>query len=524
MLFKRKSLRFQISFVIIFLALSQIVMAEPAQLWDNLKPGSYAVGFKTIEKYDYSRVFQPKTDYFGNIQEGERARPIQICIWYPAIADSDNWPMVYGEYVYPYPENENFINLLSNLQNRELQTLMTATGNRGVVADAMNGGFAGLRDAQAAEGQFPLLLYFPDLTGSYCEQAVLCEYLASRGFIVATTHSLGMSSLNPEPIPADLENMIRDKEFALAVMRDSPNWDQNKLAVLGTGIGGLGALNMQMRNTDVDAVVGMDSWYVMADHQDLTQHSPSFNFMRANAPILQIYGHNNTTDFSMLDSLAYADRYSLDMLNFRPNEFAHYYMFSAMYSGELYSGAQIYRDSYKLVCQYAANFLDAILNNNESAQTIMQAAVADNGFDPELAQMTFKGGADLPPNQNQFTAILMSDQIDVAVELFNKFHGSNPNLVLFDENTANMLGYQLLQQGRTADAIKVFVMNTEAYPASCNVWDSLSDAYLAAGDNDNALKCVRKALETLPTDTNTNEATKDAIRTGCQEKLSQLEG
>ena len=520
----RNSMAFLIFLMLAVLIPAQSVRTEPAQIWDNLEPGQYAVGFKTIEQYDYSRTFQPKADYFGNPIEGERARPVQICVWYPAVPDDNLMPMVYAEYVYPYPENENFINVLSNLQNREIQALTMIIGDQAVINDAMNAQFAGLRDAQPAEGQFPLLLYIPDLTASYCDQGVLCEYLASRGFIVATTPSLGMAALNPEPTEADLENLIRDKEFALAALRDFPIWDQNKLGVFGTGIGGLGALDLQMRNSDIDAVVSLDGWYVLAEHQDFVPHSPSYNIMRASKPILQIYGRNNATDFGSVEAIRYADRYSLDMLNFRQGEFAHYYMFSAMYTGELYNAAKVYRDSYKLVCKYTAEFFDAMLNNSETALAFMKAPVADNGFDPALAEITFMPGAELPPTRAQFTTILATDRIATAVELYNKFHAQNPDLILFDENVVNAIGYRLLQQGRIDESIRIFKMNTEVYPSSCNVWDSLSDAYMTAGDNENAIKCVRKALEALPTDTVTNPGTKDIIRTGCQEKLNQLGG
>ena len=98
----------------VFVSQSNADGKTPA-IWGDLEPGPYAVGFKTIEKYDYSRVSRPEHDYFGRPLDGERARPIQICIWYPAESTTELPPMVYGEYVFPYPENSRFFDFLSEV-------------------------------------------------------------------------------------------------------------------------------------------------------------------------------------------------------------------------------------------------------------------------------------------------------------------------------------------------------------------------------------------------------------------------
>ena len=48
------------------------------------------------------------------------------------------------------------------------------------------------------------------------------------------------------------------------------------------------------------------------------------------------------------------------------------------------------------------------------------------------------------------------------------------------EGSMNRIGYYLLQQKRTEDAIRVFESNVRRYPESANTYDSLGDAYDAA--------------------------------------------
>src|ERR1700747_2409771 len=48
------------------------------------KPGPYAVGLKVVHQYDYSRTWHSTVDELGQPYTGERARPLQTLIWYPA--------------------------------------------------------------------------------------------------------------------------------------------------------------------------------------------------------------------------------------------------------------------------------------------------------------------------------------------------------------------------------------------------------------------------------------------------------
>ena len=50
-------------------------------------------------------------------------------------------------------------------------------------------------------------------------------------------------------------------------------------------------------------------------------------------------------------------------------------------------------------------------------------------------------------------------------------------------------------------ALEIKKLNAKAYPDSANVYDSLSDAYLADGDNELARQNAKKALEALVSDT-----------------------
>ena len=67
----------------ILLGAASIVRADPG--FAGLKQGPHAVGFKVVQQYDYSRTYKDRIDVVnGQPIVGERARPIQTLVWYPA--------------------------------------------------------------------------------------------------------------------------------------------------------------------------------------------------------------------------------------------------------------------------------------------------------------------------------------------------------------------------------------------------------------------------------------------------------
>jgi tetratricopeptide (TPR) repeat protein len=113
--------------------------------------------------------------------------------------------------------------------------------------------------------------------------------------------------------------------------------------------------------------------------------------------------------------------------------------------------------------------------------------------------------------------------VDAAVQMFYDVVQKGPRVVLFPEGQLNLLGYYYLQAGRTSEAIRLFRLNTIAYSASANTYDSLGDAYLADGQNELALRMSERALELLAKDRSSDER-KKAIRESAEQKIAKLKG
>jgi dienelactone hydrolase len=108
-----------------------------------------------------------------------------------------------------------------------------------------------------------------------------------------------------------------------------------------------------------------------------------------------------------------------------------------------------------------------------------------------------------------------------ATDLYREMRKRDPQAVVFPEFAVNLLAYDRLQAGDTEDAIELFKLNAEAYPASANTQDSLSDGYLAAGQKALALAAEEKCLELLPGDPN-NAQFKAQLGKFAQDKIAKL--
>jgi pimeloyl-ACP methyl ester carboxylesterase len=138
-------------------------------------------------------------------------------------------------------------------------------------------------------------------------------------------------------------------------------------------------------------------------------------------------------------------------------------------------------------------------------------------FEKHLVKTPVKpGGAAKPGPSAQLATLVATPEGIAKLRAEVKRGGKNK---LPPEGALNLLGYGHLQAGRTQEAIDLFTLNVEAHPGSANVYDSLADAYAAAGDHAKAAEYAKKAIAALDKDKGIGEEMKQAIRKSAEGKL-----
>ena len=84
--------------------------------------------------------------------------------------------------------------------------------------------------------------------------------------------------------------------------------------------------------------------------------------------------------------------------------------------------------------------------------------------------------------------------IDAAIEQYRTLKKERPDLYNFNEGQLNSLGGFLMRRERYPDAVRIFLLNVEAYPTSGRAYESLGGAYAAAGEREKAIQSYEKAV------------------------------
>jgi hypothetical protein len=176
------------------LAVAALVIVSSARaqaplLWGGLEAGPHAVGFRLVSTVDHSREYDPEFSIDPTRLPVHRPRPIMIGIWYPA-EPSGAGRMSYGQYldISPGPGPlEPFARRLEGAMRRVVANETTGhepaamtPAERRAFERLLNTRTFAVKDAPAASGRFPVILYHPGTTGTYEDNSVLFEYLASE--------------------------------------------------------------------------------------------------------------------------------------------------------------------------------------------------------------------------------------------------------------------------------------------------------------------------------------------------------
>ncbi len=81
---------------------------------------------------------------------------------------------------------------------------------------------------------------------------------------------------------------------------------------------------------------------------------------------------------------------------------------------------------------------------------------------------------------------------------YRELKAAGSDKVYVSESDLNTVGYQLLRAKKVDDAVAILKLNVEEYPLSANVYDSLGEAYIAAGQKQLAIDNYEKALQIDP--------------------------
>lgn len=138
-----------------------------------------------------------------------------------------------------------------------------------------------------------------------------------------------------------------------------------------------------------------------------------------------------------------------------------------------------------------------MFTNSENGLAIAPAVFRDATGSTPLAFTWVKYDA-YNSDAFRFAKIAHDSGVEAAIQQFDAPLKSGA----IPESTVNDLGYRLLRQKRSADAIRIFKLNVDLHPQSANTYDSLAEAYMDFGDKTLAIQFYEKSLALDPKNSN----------------------
>jgi dienelactone hydrolase len=482
-------------------AAALILLTAPAlsaqgEFWGELKAGHFGVGFRAVYQADPARSYDPDYPTPGRTA-AKKARPIFAAIWYPA-PSGEGKSMLHRDYLRAVTLDSGAPDLAQRLRihtrdqaslymlGKEYEDLTTEDRARwdGLLSTPV---YAVL-NAPAAEGKFPVILYHPGLGGTYEDNAVLCEFLASHGYIVISSayQSADSSSLN---IDGDLETSLADLAVLLRFAATLPFADPERVAAIGHSYGAQAVIAWRaLPNSTLDAVVFLDSnvLYVGLD-------APQFPAIKAAVarnpksavPVIFFADRERHPHFETFTPyLKFAPHYEVDTPTLEHNAFVS--------QGAVVKDEPA-RRAYEAVCAVILQFLNAQVKADPApiASDLLHVRTVPGAPPPPTgAQIARVFRAEGPTNQQALTAFLRNADFDALIAAA---------AILFDGD----------EKKQAVDLLK---QSTRIHPKSAAIQESLGEALQQTGDPDAAQAAFDTALALLPGDDTLSADQKETLQ------------
>jgi hypothetical protein len=481
------------------------------RLWGTLEPGPHAVGFARSWQLDharrYARAFPAKGAHSGPLPACPR--PILINLWYPARASAAA-PMRYREYLEMGSDDPSIGPFAKRLEAFTRKTMaeelleerpakIDETEAAGIER-WLDASTTAVKDAASAPGKFPLIVAHAGLGGTFDDNAVFYEYMASHGYVViaAPYQSENAAYLN---IDWDIDRSIKDMNFLVQYAMARNDFDLGAIGAIGHSYGAQAVLAWRAeQNSPLSAVISLDS---TVEHQPpsdsgFARLKPRLsNALRLAGPIMVYSAKEEIEKPDFLGHwgyLKYTHLYTATVLELEHNDFASLgaARFAFLPGRRIPAEkAVVIRAGYDRVCLHSRKFFDAHLKGDREAEQFLTRSAGDKAMIAAGFELAIRQPSPVPPTGAQVMDMVNRDGIDAAMR-FVKGLGL--------EMTEEMIGDAALglnSAGKRSEGLVLMRYRCELNPSSWVAHKLLADRLLEDGDRAGALAGYHKAQQLI---------------------------
>lgn len=475
---------------LLLIALPGLAHAQSPPLWDKLPPGPYAVGFRTSWQLDHARRYNMTYDDRTTYAPGKAPRPILVNVWYPAVRVGDASRMPHHDYLEIRAADPPLAKFSAKLVefNRAViaKEVMQKPAKeltdkeKRLLDEFLDTPTACIRNTPPAEGRFPVVIYHSGHGSSFEDNSVLCEFLASHGFVV-----IGSAFQKPDGSSFGVDGGLasaHDMAFLAVAARQLPGVDPDRVGVIGHSGGAHAALTYgSLPGAAVDAVVSLDT---TQDYHGLEDPGwePMTTLVVRNrktfqCPLLMVAGPE--AFFELADMLTNSRRYYFTLKGMGHDDYISQggisrerlwklHLDDPKQTAEARTEEKValarVRAGYQALCQYVLRFLEAELKGDAAGKEFLakQYRSAKLGSDePHVDYMpegrtgpdAYPENGDAPPTPRQLRRVLREQGSGKTIGLLRHFRKDAPDAPIHYKTFELYLVCDLLDGGQVQEAI-----------------------------------------------------------------------
>lgn len=489
--------RFRNFFFVLYLFSATIFngFGQP-QLKNNLKFGKYMVGFQIFHEYDARRSFLPKYDFNRSLTGFETKRPMQIAVWYPSVSNNKKKSLKYKDYIGLTASEVDFSKQKIHDKTKAVEETLRwmSLDDRKKMDEFYNTDIDVFLNAHQHKGNFPLVLYAPPLDASFYDNSVLCEYLASKGYIVLSTTAKGEYTRLQENSVRSIDAQAEDMAFLLDFGQKFTKSD--KIGTIGMSRGGLSNLLFALKNKNIDASISLDGsvfsqgW--LDDMRQSLYFHPEDNFSNI-LMITKNLADPKKNPSTYYDQVKFADKSLIRFDHDKHGYFSALDLVTSILKDHTMSNMEKekYLSFHVEMIEYCGEFFDAYLKNNYVFKE-HPVKKYPHSFDFENAQ-----SKSIAPDLISFW--IAEKGIEYVTNIITSIEKKEPGYISkLRWKDLNAIAEEKKQEKKSAEAIKILLLSDQAQPNWYITNYLLGECYKAIGNTTLAIKHYQIALHDNP--------------------------
>ena len=521
-----RNIAYFLSTLLLITSCSQKDSTETISFSDFLDYGSYSVGFRTMFATDLSREDVPYSDWGGRLYPTDghgEGRSLPIHIWYPAVKSSK--PLMFGDYLELITRQSNqqvasiddslakhiYINQVNDLKGdssfteEHLSKLLFLQTKASL-------------NAVPIEGKFPLVI-FPNGT-SPANQSVMCEFLASHGYVVAGLPLKGQYAHVLDASVKGLEVAVDDLQFALQQLLTLSYVDGNQIALMANAIESSFCAGLAARNEKIKALVSLEGGFLSQFEQNILDGSNFYEEQSITLPILAIYSPHPSISPDYIFHLKYSERYFAHFPEMSEFHFLNFGVFEEYVPGMICETKGNTKIGFKAASELTLAFFNAQLKSETKSLDQFYSNDGSPNYDGVIDTLYRLEGFAAPPHLAVLKNLFITRGMSSVDSIYQSHHAQGDkqpfSLGFYDDFRA------WLAWKKDPDFIhrqRLYQMAVESFPNS-----ALSNYYMAhylnkTGSIESPKKYYLHAMELLDTDNDIDQKLKITLREAIQDAL-----